>query len=424
MPQTEDPVCITITDELRDLTTSYECFIFRVHNELRQVNKKAYEPNIIAIGPYHHGKEKLKLMDEHKSRYLRHILAGITRERFNSCVLCLRALQKEARRCYAEPFTLAEDEWVKMMILDGCFIIELVREFEELMSKYEERHSQDSNDPIFGKDWIVNALQRDLLLFENQLPFMVLCELFDMIEGPNNHQKLVHRVLKFFRILLPGQGRENEILGDLRRTYKHLLGVVHNNWLPLFSEDPCNTDAKFIHCVTELSEAGIKFKKGDDGSNLFDIKFKDGVLQIPVLTIEDRTEAVLRNLIAYEQCCEGRKFHFVSDYAIFVDGLINYPNDVRVLCHSGIIKNYLGDEEEVSAMFNKLTKSVIGSGKRFHYKGVFQKINVHYKKPENRWMAELRRNYFNSPWAIISVIAAILLLVMTFLQTFYTIKGV
>lgn len=404
---------LALLKSLNTCPPSYECCMFRVHGELRQINEKAYEPNIIAIGPFHHGKGNLLMMEEHKLRYLSHHLGGNT-EKLNTYVLALRILEEEARRCYAEPPSLNEDEWVEMMLLDGCFIIELVH-------KFEDRHSRESKDPIFEMDWIVNTLQRDLLLFENQLPFFVLCKLFDMIEGPNKHPKFVSQVRNFFNDLLPGPGRQGIIEGDLHKKFKHLLGVVHNNWLPSFSEAEYDRDVKFIHCVTELGEAGIKFVKGN-GINVFNIKFKDGVLQIPLLTIEDRTESFLRNLIAYEQHSKGRQFHFVSDYVI--DCLINSPNDVRVLCRRGIIDNWLGDEEEVSSMFNKLTKlSVVGLGAHFHYSGVFEKINVHYGRRANRWMAKLRRNYLNSPWAIISVQAAIVLLVLTFLQTFYTIKN-
>ncbi|KAM7461032.1 hypothetical protein LguiA_029153 [Lonicera macranthoides] len=410
----EDDVCKKIRGKLNCLPLSYECCIFRVHNILRQVNENAYEPDIIAIGPYHHGKENLKMMEEHKLRYLKHHIGEDT-EKLNRYVLALRALEEEAYRCYAEPLTLDKEKWVEMMILDGCFIIELVQ-------KFGDRHLREDNDHIFEMDWIVNTLQRDLLLFENQLPFFVLCRLFDLIEGPNNHPLFVSRVLKFFGDILPGKGREKNIRGDLHTLYKHLLRVVYNNWLPSFSEERYGRDVKFIQCVMDLREAGIKFERGNE-NNLFNIKFKEGVIQIPLLKIEDRTESFLRNLIAYEQLCEDRRLHFVSDYAIFLDCLINSPNDVRVLCRKGIIDNCLGDDEEVSSMFKKLTKSVVQSGPLFVYDGIFEKINVHYGKRKNRWMAKLRRNYLNSPWAIISSLAAISLLVLTFLQTLYTIKS-
>ncbi|OVA05336.1 Protein of unknown function DUF247 [Macleaya cordata] len=68
-----------------------------------------------------------------------------------------------------------------------------------------------------------------------------------------------------------------------------------------------------------------------------------------------------------------------------MDHLINSGSDVQ-----GIITSYLGSDEDVSNLFNKL-----GCERR------------------HVWRATLKRDYFNSPWAITSFIAAILLLVLT-----------
>lgn len=53
---------------------------------------------------------------------------------------------------------------------------------------------------------------------------------------------------------------------------------------------------------------------------MFDIDFENKTLKIPPLTTEDRTESILRNLIAYEQYDEYYPdFNFVSDYVKFLD---------------------------------------------------------------------------------------------------------
>jgi hypothetical protein len=47
-----------------------ECCIFKVHTLLRNVNQKAYDTQLLPIGPYHRGKDGLRLMKDHKLRYL------------------------------------------------------------------------------------------------------------------------------------------------------------------------------------------------------------------------------------------------------------------------------------------------------------------------------------------------------------------
>ena len=37
-----------------------ECCIYKVPKKLRQVNKEAYTPKLISIGPFHHGEKDLR----------------------------------------------------------------------------------------------------------------------------------------------------------------------------------------------------------------------------------------------------------------------------------------------------------------------------------------------------------------------------
>ena len=55
--------------------------------------------------------------------------------------------------------------------------------------------------------------------------------------------------------------------------------------------------------VKELHQAGVKFVLSSS-KNLLDIKFNrnKGRLEIPRLRLEDRTEVIIRNMQAFEQC--------------------------------------------------------------------------------------------------------------------------
>ncbi|CAK9173721.1 unnamed protein product [Ilex paraguariensis] len=360
-----------------------------------------------------------EVMNKHKLHYFQ-LLLQRKNETMKKYVDAMRLLEEDTRKCYGELIGVNENELVEMMVLDGCFIVELIRKFEHI-------HLRDKHDPIFGMDWIVNSLQRDLMLFENQLPFFVLCKLFDMIEVPNHHHRFIYLALRFFRDLLPGVGHRKSFEGSSPENIKHLLGLIHNNWLPSFAGNDTSENFmahkkkwQFIHCATELREAGIQFVKNEKCS-LFDIKFDNGVMQIHPLIIEDRTETFFRNLIAYEQYGQDTDFRYVTDYVIFLDNLIDSPKDVDILCRRGIIDNWLGDGEVVSNIFNKITDAVTTPNNHFHYAEIFTKVNIHCNKRVNRWMAKLRRNYFNSPWGVISIAAAIILLLLTATQTLFTV---
>ncbi|KAK4435851.1 hypothetical protein Salat_0748700 [Sesamum alatum] len=432
-----------ISQKLSHLSVAQsECTIYRVHRHLRNVNDKAYEPEVIAIGPYHRDKDNLKMMEDHKLRYL-HLLLQRKNENIEKYVSAIRPLEPQARKCYAETVSLSAADFIEMLVLDGCFIIDLVR-------KSNMPYLRERNDPIFHMDWIMNSLQRDLMLFENQVPFFVLCELFDLIEVPGRHSRLIHLLLSFFNNLYPGKVYRPS-RGWSSNEIKHLLDLIHRNWRPSFdwldvskngenskkrwrfvNRATCFREAnvskngedgtkrwRFINCATWLREANVKFARRDEVT-LFNVRFKNGTIFLAPLTIEDRTDSFFRNLIAYEQYFQDTEFSFVTDYVKFLDCLIDSSRDVQILCRCGIIDNWLGDDEVVADMFNKLTDSVTGPGSRFVYAKIFDSVNEHCNKRSNRWMAKLRRNYLNSPWAIISILVAVVLVLLTIAQTVFS----
>jgi len=74
------------------------------------------------------------------------------------------------------------------------------------------------------------------------------------------------------------------------------------------------------HC-NELHQSGVKFKRPEKSSSL-DIRFSNGILEIPQLKIFDQTEILFRNLQAFEQC-HGRNAHtFINDYIYFISCVV------------------------------------------------------------------------------------------------------
>uniref|UniRef100_M1CDD1 Uncharacterized protein n=2 Tax=Solanum tuberosum TaxID=4113 RepID=M1CDD1_SOLTU len=184
--------------------------------------------------------------------------------------------------------------------------------------------------------------------------------------------------------------------------------------------------------ATELSEAGVSFAKiGNinrnkdnirDMTSLFDIKFEDGLMTIPCFQVCDDTETFLRNLIAYEQQSSDVQPKYFSDYATFMDYLIDSDKDVNLLRRKGIIENWIGEDKEVASLFNKIGNGVTVYS-TFYYNEECIKAIQHCEQPWNRMKANLRHNYFNSPWAGASTVAAIILLLLTATQTVLAFTG-
>ncbi|THG17761.1 hypothetical protein TEA_008520 [Camellia sinensis var. sinensis] len=383
-------VSLYIDEKLSQLSpTRTECCIFRVPDRLRRENEKAYEPEILAIGPYHHGKDNLKQMEENKLWYLQKRVKQRNETSVDRYVRAMRESEERAQKSYEGSINLNADEFVQTMLLDG----------------------------------FRNVLRRDVLLFENQLPFFILVELFNMTKVESPQDDIVRLSLNFLRHVLPHQKLDVPNAKPIHEI-KHILNLVHDGWCSSFAETRSSVKNVIVHwnfidSATELQEAGVEFKMVNRSSTV-DINFTNGVVEIPQLRVTHTTESPLRNLGAYEQCLPDAYPKYVCDYIAFMNWLINSSQDVEILRRSGIIENWIGDEV-VNTMLNKIDKNIMISVTPFSYSENSNKLNKHCKKRLNVWMANLRPNYFNSPWSLLSFLSAVLLLVLTILQTVFSI---
>ncbi|CAB4305793.1 unnamed protein product [Prunus armeniaca] len=410
------------------------CCIFRVPWVIRRQKEAAYEPNVVSIGPYHRdGSEKFQLMENVKWWYLHGFLSScssmdISLESLIE-VFMDKELGKRARDSYAEPLHhLSEEDLIEMMILDGCFLLELFRKEYWCTLK-------DKNDPVFNLSCMLEHLYHDLLLLENQLPWCVLECLYNLTaDSPTSSSSsetgasLTQLVLNFFR-----QSDADELM--LKQNFEvprkkkilHILDLIRfvivSGFNPMEEHSVKESEPKLTQRIpnaTSLSEAGVEFKKSHQNSNtpecIMNIEFKKGVFTIPPLGIDESTGPLFRNLIAFEQCYYGRK-HKVTSYAVLMDHLIDSSEDVDFLCDKGILASWLSPED-AAQFFNKLYNDTTVD---FYYQGLSQEVNKYYNNGWHKLMEKLRSEYFSTPWAVISFIAAFILLSLTIVQTVYTV---
>ncbi|XWS28609.1 hypothetical protein CRYUN_Cryun25bG0085300 [Craigia yunnanensis] len=153
-----------------------------------------------------------------------------------------------------------------------------------------------------------------------------------------NVPSLARLSLEFFNYMVQRAIDVIEKCNDL--TGRHLLDLFHMSFLPLSSQETSrncsssleetfgkssstkeisrnntspteetlrkscsleetSTFIQLIPSVKKLHLAGIQFKPRNSDS-LLDVKFSNGVFQIPLLTIDDFTSSVLLNCVAFE----------------------------------------------------------------------------------------------------------------------------
>ncbi|KAK6938588.1 Protein of unknown function DUF247, plant [Dillenia turbinata] len=83
--------------------------IYRVPRNLRRVETKAYRPNIISIGPFHHGAGSLQAMEKLKEQFFCRLIHPSSQNapRMGTLLQAMRKLEEEARSCYSEAIQLS-----------------------------------------------------------------------------------------------------------------------------------------------------------------------------------------------------------------------------------------------------------------------------------------------------------------------------
>lgn len=409
---TEDDLVNSIASMLQTVPPlPKESSIFRIPYMIHRVNEESYTPMILSVGPFHHGKEQLQEMEVHKQRYLVDFLKRRPDLNLKDYVRTLRESEERARNCYAETVNYTSDAFIRMMLLDGCFIVELSLKYLHLEG--------NQDDPIFKSTVVRQEIRRDMILLENQLPFFVLEQLFKLNVQGELHQGCTFRVitLNFMKTFI-GLPKELRTFDDSNHEAKHIVNLYLQCYAPTGARLSPKALRGFISIpnATRLHEASIKFRQSTSPiANFLDIKFANGILEIPTLVFGDDTETFLRNLIAFEQCDNGNT-RYISDFIFLMVCLIDSPSDVGLLRRGGIIDNLLGDDEELAKVFNKLRSGVCNSS-QYYFCQLSEAIDDYCNSRSNVWRAKLKRDYFNTPWAIISVIAAVILLILAFIQS-------
>lgn len=179
-----------------------------------------------------------------------------------------------------------------------------------------------------------------------------------------------------------------------------------------------HTGSDIIGSATQLHEAGIQFKRSKS-SSLKDITFSRGILRLPVIYVDDATQSMFLNLMAFERFHIGAG-HEISSFIFFMDKMIDNEKDVTLLHSKGIIRNVIGSDKDVAKLFHSLSKDITLDPES-SLDAVHRKVNIYCRKPWNEWRANLIQTYFRNPWSLISLFAGILLFSITIGQTVFSV---
>ncbi|XP_058743291.1 UPF0481 protein At3g47200-like [Vicia villosa] len=415
-----------------------QCCIYNVPAILLKVKEEAYTPLLVSIGPIHHNNKKLEEMQEYKQRYFHFFRNRLERK---SDLVNYRSFlvqdEQNIRRCYQKKFNdISNEQFVDMMLLDAVFIMEL---FLRENKKWEHK-----DDYIVTQLCVSKSIQRDLSLLENQLPIYVLEKLYDTVvpssvKKNNWFFKLAH---EYFASCYPRHKESDERKFEAKKWEKslHFVDLIRCSYLHkkmsnqyIDSQNEC----LMLRTATKLNEAGISFEKIHNRS-LLDIKFEKktflswflclGCLPccgffrarflLPQLKVDQATECVLRNLIAFEQCHYPDE-PYICNYVSLIDSLIRTKDDAELLVDKEVIVHELESNEELTTLVNGLCKHVVTNSSCYYQ--VMEDLNEHYNSVWKRAMGTISRVYFHDPWRSSSTIVVIIVLVFIIFNFYRTV---
>jgi hypothetical protein len=162
--------------------------IYRVPARIKRLNGGAYKPQMVSLGPFHHRDPDLVPMEMHKRRALLRLLRRARRPP-GHLVAAVREVEEQLRAAYVglgDEWRGGGDRFVEMMVVDGCFLLEMMRTAAAAGRRRTVHPDYAPNDPVFSRHgllYMVPYVQRDMLMVENQLPLLVLQRIFAAESG-------------------------------------------------------------------------------------------------------------------------------------------------------------------------------------------------------------------------------------------------
>lgn len=416
----------------------YRFGIPRIPNGLIVRKPRAYKPHAISLGPLHFGPSQFS--DSHFEDYVKK-KEQLLLDRFSYGVSHLNTLvasitsknNLSIRKWYRIPKSetfLEPQKLGRMMALDGMFLLKFLREispsdYEGSTSSFREQGHALTNQEVL----------EDILKLQNQIPLFALKMIIQWEEQKEGEEKetLPQDIIPEARrgtkqdldIILKGAWHSlSPFVGEEPRIFPgenaHILGFVYENILGEGKDltqykGGGNKKQRLPERAGLLDKKGVKFAAY--AGPLHEIRFdrNTGTFHLPTIEINERTDAVMRNLMAFELFgCQGQAKP-MKCYVKLMDQLINTAEDVEVLSRSGIVNHHLGSDQEVADIWNKMRKGHDPNGK---YGPIDSAINevINFYGSYRIWFSEGVKFFFSKPWKIVSLFAGCIFVITAIVQ--------
>ncbi|AES86511.1 hypothetical protein MtrunA17_Chr4g0002861 [Medicago truncatula] len=171
----------TLEEEFEEEDGELSVTIFNVPKLLMASDPDSYVPQQVAIGPYHYWRPELYEMQSYKLAATKRFLKSLQSFKLDNLVDQLTKYEQRVRGCYHKFLDLNGETMVWMMIVDASFLLELLQIYamQEGATKRVVSSSMSHLVDYAGRKSAHNAMLRDIVMLENQIPLFVLRKLLE-----------------------------------------------------------------------------------------------------------------------------------------------------------------------------------------------------------------------------------------------------
>ncbi|KAJ1410074.1 hypothetical protein SESBI_22310 [Sesbania bispinosa] len=238
----------TLEEELED-DGEFSVSIFNVPKLLMASDPDSYVPQQVAIGPYHYWRPELYEMQRYKLAAAKRFQKQLhTTLKLDNLVDQLTKLEQRIRSCYHKFLDFNCDTLLWMMTVDASFLLEFLQVFaiQEGTKVPGVSCSMSHLVDYAGRKSAHNAILRDLVMLENQIPLFVLRKMlefkFSSLEDADH--MLVLMFTGLFREISPFKMMEEYPNVQVSES-AHLLDFLYDMIVPKLEKQPDTIEAEF-----------------------------------------------------------------------------------------------------------------------------------------------------------------------------------
>ena len=228
----------TLDEELEDNSEVPVC-IFNVPKTLMATKPDCYVPQEVALGPYHRWRPELYEMERYKLAAAKRIQKHLQSLKFHSLVDQLTKNEPRIRACYHKFLEFNGETLAWMMAIDASFLLESLQVYAMKEGRMLTRVSSRMSHLVdyAGTKSAHNAILRDMVMLENQIPLLVLRQVleFQFSSLDQADDMLCSMLTGFGEDLCPFGMMEN--LPKIQvEEYAHLLDFLYHLIVPRSKE--------------------------------------------------------------------------------------------------------------------------------------------------------------------------------------------